>query len=44
MLMFFFFCPIRDRDCVAHSPSTTRLYFNISINFTGLFFVHDCAA
>jgi len=31
--------PITDRDCVAHRPSTSRLYFDVGVDFTGLFFI-----
>jgi hypothetical protein len=44
LLYQFFFCPIRDRDCVAHRPSTSRLYLDVGIDFTGLFFLSDPAA
>ena len=40
----FFFCPIRDRDCVAHHPLTLRHYLDVGIDFTGLFFLSDLAA
>ena len=39
-----FFCSITDRDCVAHRPSTSRLYFDVGVDFTGLFFLSDPAA
>ena len=26
--------PITDRDCVAHRPSTSRLYFDVGVDFT----------
>jgi hypothetical protein len=39
-----FFCPIRDRDCVARCPSTSRLNFDVGVDFTGLFFLSDPAA
>ena len=41
LLCVFFFCSITDRDCVAHRPSTSRLYFDVGVDFTGLFFVFD---
>ena len=44
MLHPFLFCLIRDRDCVARHPSTSRLYFDIVIDFTGLFFLSDPVA
>ena len=44
LLYPFLFCPIRDQDCVARHPSTSRLYFDVSIDFTGLFFLSDPAA
>ena len=42
--VYFLFCSITDRDCVAHRPSTLRLYFDVSVDFTGLFFLYDLAA
>jgi len=38
------FYPISDWDCVAHRLSTSRLYFNIGIDFTGFFLDYDCVA
>jgi len=38
------FYSITDRDCVAHRPSTSRLYLDVGIDFTGLFFLSDPAA
>ena len=35
---------ISDRDCVAHRLSTSHLYFNIGIDFTGFFLDYDCVA
>ena len=35
---------ISDWDCVAHRLSTSRLYFNIGIDFTGFFLDYDCVA
>ena len=40
----FFFCPIRYQDCIAHHPSTSCLYPDISINFPGVFLTIDFAA
>ena len=41
MLLSIIFCSITDRDCVARRPSTSRLYFDVGIDFTGLFFIFD---
>ena len=39
-----FFCLITDRDCVTHRPSTSRLYFDVCIDFTDLLFLFDPTA
>jgi len=44
LLYLFLVYLIRDRDCVAHRPSTSRLYLDVGIDFTGLFFLSDPAA
>ena len=41
---FFDFYSITDRDCVAHRPSTSHLYFDVVVDFTGHFFLSDPAA
>ena len=42
--VYFLFCSITDRDCVAHRPSTSHLYLDVGIDFTGLFFLSDPVA
>jgi len=44
MLMYLFLSPDPDRDCVAHRPSTLRLFFDVDIDFTGLLFLSNPAA
>jgi len=44
LLYVFLVYPIRDRDCVARRPSTSRLYFDVGVDFTGHFFLSDLAA
>jgi len=44
LVSFSDFYSITDRDCVAHRPSTSRLYFDVGVDFTGLFFFSDPAA
>jgi hypothetical protein len=40
----FLVCLINDRDSVATTPSTLRLYSDNGVDFTGTFLVFDCAA
>jgi len=42
LLYLFLVYPIRDRDCVAYRPSTSRLYLDVGIDFTGFFLDYDC--
>jgi len=44
MLMYLFLSPDPDRDCIAHRPSTSRLFFDVDIDFTGLLFLSNPAA
>jgi len=44
LLYLFLLCPIRDRDCITHRPSTSRLYFDVGIDFIVFFLAFDCAA
>ena len=41
VVYLFLFYPIRDWDCVTHRPSTSRLYFDVDVDFTSLFFIFD---